>query len=211
MLAPFSAQVGLGTVFEPSYLRKSEFSRGPTFSKNLGPFFPQDAAQDGPRSTQDGSKIVLDHFFCVLIFRFDFGSFLVPFWCRFGLPNGSPGVRANLCSGPLGASKTVLGSSGFGSLVVLWFEIASFALLGSFWGRFWCSWGRFGAFGGFLTCFNRRFVVVSSCLWYRCVRCCFVLVFVVSCSLTHLLIYSSTHGPSTLSNPARRTARCAIK
>ena len=34
---------------------------------------------------------------------------------------------------------------------------------------------------------------------------------VVSCSLTHLLVYSSTHGPSALSDPARRTARCAIK
>ena len=42
---------------------------------------------------------------------------------------------------------------------------------------------------------------VSSCLWLRCVRCCFTLVFVVSCSLTHLLIYSSTHGPSRF-NPS---------
>ena len=76
---------------------------------------------------------------------------------------------------------------------------------------FGCSWGRFGAFLGSLRYLNRRFVVASLCLWFRCVRCCFVLVFVVSCSLTHLLIYSSTHGPSALSNPARRTARCAIK
>ena len=39
---------------------------------------------------------------------------------------------------------------------------------------------------------------VSSCLWLRCVRCCFVLVFVVLCSLTCLLIYSSTHQPMAL-------------
>ena len=32
----------------------------------------QDGTQDGPRSPQDGSKIVLDRFFCLLIFRFDF-------------------------------------------------------------------------------------------------------------------------------------------
>ena len=32
----------------------------------------QDGTQDGPRSTQDGSKIVLDRFFHLLIFRFDF-------------------------------------------------------------------------------------------------------------------------------------------
>ena len=32
----------------------------------------QDGTQDGPRSPQDGSKIVLDRFFFVLIFRFDF-------------------------------------------------------------------------------------------------------------------------------------------
>ena len=110
----------------------------------------------------------------------------------------------------MGGSKTVLGSTWLGSLVVLWFEFASFV-----WARFGvvfgCSWGRFGAFLGSLRCLNRRFVVASLCLWFRCVRCCFVLVFVVSCSLTHLLIYSSTHGPSALSNPARRTARCAIK
>ena len=89
---------------------------------------------------------------------------------------------------------------------VLLSSCGSRSLLCPSWARFGvvfgCSWGRFGAFGGSLRCLNRRFVVASLCLWFRCVRCCFVLVFVVSCSLTHLLIYSSTHGPWALSNPA---------
>ena len=55
----------------------------------------QDGAQDDPRSPQDVSKIVLDRFFRLLIFRFVFASFLVPCWCRFGLPNGAPGVPPN--------------------------------------------------------------------------------------------------------------------
>ena len=56
---------------------------------------PQDDTQNDPRSPQDGSKIVLDRVFRLLLFRFDFVSFSVPFWCRFGLPNGSPGVTPN--------------------------------------------------------------------------------------------------------------------
>ena len=69
---PWSAEVGPRTLFESSYLRKSDFSRNLTFSYGLGTFFPQDGAQDGPRSPQDRSKIVLDRFFFLLIFRFDF-------------------------------------------------------------------------------------------------------------------------------------------
>ena len=38
----------------------------------LGSKSAQDGTQDGPRSPQDGSKIVLDRIFFVLIFRFDF-------------------------------------------------------------------------------------------------------------------------------------------
>ena len=166
----------------------------------MRPKSAQDGTQDGPRSPQDGSKIVLDRFFCLLNFRFVFASFLVPFWCRFGLPNGSPGVRANRCSGPLGASKMVLKSSWFGSLVVLSFGIAFLVVLGSSWGRFWSSWaplrvvfgrsgGRFGAFSAFQLIDSTRQLITSSIQ----------------------LINSSTHGPSALSYPARRTARCAIK
>ena len=79
-----------------------------------------------------------------------FSSFLVPIWCRFGLPNGSLGGRANRGSGPLGASKTVLKSSWFGSLVVLSFGIAFLVVLGSSWGRFWALRGSFW-------CFSRHF------------------------------------------------------
>ena len=67
-------------------------------------------------------------------------------WCRFGLPNGSPGVRA--------ASKTVPGSSWFGSFFVLSFGIAFWVVLGSFWGRFWPLRGSFWCFFGSST---RRF------------------------------------------------------
>ena len=118
----------------------------------------QDGTQDGPRSPQDGSKIVLDRFFCLLNFRFVFASFLVPFWCRFGLPNGSPGVGANYANRPLGGSKTVLGSSWFGPFFVLRFGFVFWSLLGASWcllgvhlGSFWAfwkaSWGRFGVSG----------------------------------------------------------------
>ena len=99
-------------------------------------------------------------------------------------PLGPPG-RSRGCLGPLRWLSWGSGS-GFG------YSEASLGVV------LVCSWGRFGASGGFLRCFNRRFVVVSSCLWFRCVRCCFVLVFVVSCSLTYLLIYSSTHQPMAL-------------
>ena len=70
--APWSAQVGHGTVFVPSYHRKSDFhetSAGVMFGAFPG---PQESTQNDPRSTQDGSKIVLDQVFGLLIFRFDF-------------------------------------------------------------------------------------------------------------------------------------------
>ena len=46
-----------------------ETSAGVVFGAFPG---PQDGTQDDPRSPQDGSKIVLDRFFGLLIFRFDF-------------------------------------------------------------------------------------------------------------------------------------------
>ena len=53
----------------------------------------QDGTQDGPRSPQDGSKIVLDRLFGIFNYRFFFASFWVPFWCRFGLPNAPGKVK----------------------------------------------------------------------------------------------------------------------
>ena len=54
MLAPFSAQVGLGTVFESAYLRKSDCSRNITYVFLW--FWAQNDPKMGPRSTQDRSK-----------------------------------------------------------------------------------------------------------------------------------------------------------
>ena len=114
----------------------------------------------------------------------------------------------------LGGVKTVLGSTWLGFLVVLWFEIASFALLGSFWGRCWVLPGSFWCFFELLkvleSSFRRRFLVfmVSLCSLLFRPR---VRRFVFVNLSTYLLVYSSTHGPSTLSSAARRTARCAIK
>ena len=109
----------------------------------------QDGTQDGPRSPQDGSKIVLDRFFFVLIFRFDFGSFWDRFWCRFGLPNGAPGARLNFENRPRGGprrSQDRLGSVLFSSCrsgSLFW---SSWAPLRVVFGR---SGGRFGAFSAF--------------------------------------------------------------
>ena len=68
--------------------------------------------------------VCLDVGWIVEIFGADLASQMVP-----------QGCARTVLIGPLG-SKTVLKSPWFGSLVVLWFEIASFGLLGSFWGRF---------------------------------------------------------------------------
>ena len=109
-------------------------------------------------------------------------------------------MRASWWSGPWRRSKTVPRSSWFGPFFVLSFGIAFLVVLGSSWGRFWSSWaplrvvfgrsgGRFGAFSAFQLIDSTRQLINSSIQ----------------------LINSSTHGPSALSYPARRTARCAIK
>ena len=121
---------------------------------------PQESTQNDPRSTQDGSKIILDRVFRLLIFRFDFESFSVPFWCRFGLPNGPPGARLNLGNRPWEGSKSVLRSSWFGSLVVLSFGVAFLAVLGSFWGALGVVWVLFRRFNSSIQPINsssRRF------------------------------------------------------
>ena len=68
----FSARVGPGTVFESSYLQNNEFSPDITFPIIfLNVFTPNMAPPNDSRSLQDGSKIVLDPFFCLLLFCFD--------------------------------------------------------------------------------------------------------------------------------------------
>ena len=143
MLAPFSAQVGPGTVFEPSYLRKSEFSRNNTFSitcwPKLTPRWGQDRLKIAPRWVQDrlGSPFFRLEF--SLRFLIVLGSILVPFWP----PKWSPVGAAELCKSAGGRSKTVLGSSWFGPFFVLRFEITFLSLLGHSWGRFGRFWPRF--------------------------------------------------------------------
>ena len=115
------------------------------FWRLLGPFWPPfwallaaqigpSPAQEAPRSPQDGPKIVLDRFFLLLIFRFDFfmvlGSILVPFWPPKWAPGGAPILRESALGGP----KTVPRSSWFGPFFVLSFGIAFLVVLGSFWG-----------------------------------------------------------------------------
>ena len=96
-------------------------------------FSPKMAAQDGPRSTQDESKLVLDRVFCLLIFRFVFGSFLVPFWCHFRCQNGTPGC-ARTC-----------GLASWGGPSRSWDRLGSVLLSSCRSGSlFWPSWGRFG-------------------------------------------------------------------
>ena len=63
------------------------------FPMVFGVFSFKMVPQNDPRSLQDGSEIVLDRFFGLLFFRFDFGSFSASFWCRFGFQNGPLGVR----------------------------------------------------------------------------------------------------------------------
>ena len=130
-LAPFSAQVGLGTVFEPTYLQKSDFSRNSTFSNTFWPKWTprwgQDRPKIAPRWVQDrlGSP-----FFCLdfsLRCLIVFGSI----WYRFGVPNGAPGDAAEVRKSDRGRSKTVLGSSWFGPFFVLRFGTAFLGLLGA--------------------------------------------------------------------------------
>ena len=89
MLAPFSAQVGLGTVFESTYLRKSDFSRNITFSNGfwpkMTPRWGQDRPKIAPRWVQDrlGSPFFRLEF--SLRFLIVWGSILGPSWGSFSV------------------------------------------------------------------------------------------------------------------------------
>jgi len=129
MLAPFSAQVGPGTVFEPSYLRKSDFSRNITFSNGFLPKLTsrwgQDRPKIAPRRVQDRLGPLFFRLELSLRFLIVLGSVLLSFWAPKWLPGGAAEVRKSA----RGRSKTVLGSSWFGPFFVLRFRIAFSSLL----------------------------------------------------------------------------------
>ena len=158
-------------------------------------FSPKMAPQNDPRSPQDGSKIVLDRFFGLLIFRFDFGSFWGRFGCRFGLPNGAPGVTPNWGYPPIWGFQDGLG------IVLIRFS-RRLVVRDHFFGRLGVVLESFWGAPGVVLVLFRQFnssiqPINSSTRRFN--------------ASTHQLINSSSHGPSALSYPARRTARCAIK
>ena len=97
MLAPFSAQVGLGTILEPTYLRKSDLSRNITFSNGfwpkMTPRWGQDRPKIAPRRVQDRLGSPFFHFEFSLRCLIFFGTILVPIWP----PKWSPRGAAELC------------------------------------------------------------------------------------------------------------------
>ena len=123
----------------------------------MAPKTAQDRPKTGPRSSLIG--------FLTLEFSLRFlivlGSILVPFWP----PKWRPGGAAELGKSALGRSKTVLGSSWFGSFFVLRFGFAFLVLLDASWGRlgsllapFWAVLGSLGLIlklpGGHFGAFN---------------------------------------------------------
>ena len=124
------------------------------------------APQNEPRSLQDRSKIVLDRCFFILNVRFGSYLFWGRFWCRFGLPNGAPGVRVNWGYPPpweiQGGPEIVLVRSFFGLAIrdhffgllgASWSRFG--ASLASFWGHFEISWACFGSSVALLGSFLR--------------------------------------------------------
>ena len=144
-LGPWSAQAGSRTHFEPSYLRKSGCSQNTTFYKGLGRSFAQEGAprrpKIAPRWVQDRLGSLFVRLDLSLRFLIVLGSMLMPFWVPKWFPRGG---GANYANRPLGGSKTVLGSSGFGPFFVLRFGFVFWSLLGASWA---CTWGRSGPFG----------------------------------------------------------------
>ena len=123
---------------------KANFHETLRFPMVWGLFSPEVAGQNDPRSLQDGSEIVLDRFFGLLLFRLDFGSLSAPFWCRFGCPNRPEGWHQTRVFGPWGRLGAVPFSS-CGSGSPFW---SSWAPLGFVLGAKFGFLGRFGAFRG---------------------------------------------------------------
>ena len=122
----------------------------------------QDGTQDGPRSPQDGSKIVLDRVFCLSIFA----SFLDCFLFRFGADLSSQmtsrGRADSTAPAPWGESRRSwnrLGSVFLSSCLSGSLFWSSWAPLGVVFGR---SVGRFGAFSAFQLIDSTRQLINSS-------------------------------------------------
>ena len=111
---------------------------------------PKMVPPNDPRSLQDGSKIVLDRYFFLLIFRYDFRSFWVPFLVVLGCPNGPLEVT------PRGANRRAHVRVSVCVCVCLGSVLLSSCRLGSFFGRFGVVLGSFlGAPGVVLVLFRR--------------------------------------------------------
>ena len=156
-------------------------------------------AQDGgpgrpkiaPRRVQDRLGSVFFRLDFSLRFLIVLGSILVPFWPPKWAPRGARELVVWLLGAVQDGLEIVLVRSFF-RLVV---RDRFFGRLGVVWGSFW---GAPGVVLVLFRQFNSSILPVNSSTRR----------FNAS---THQLINSSSHGPSALSYPARRTARCAIK
>ncbi len=106
------------------------------------------AAQNDPIWLQDRSWTVLDHFFCLWIFRFVFESFSAPSWTCFGRHNDPWEAYESQEIGAGGGFKTVLRSSWSASFFILQFLFAFLVLLGSSWSRFMVLQASFSELSG---------------------------------------------------------------
>jgi len=152
-----------GMLSDRCHYQRVTCSRDIMFFFNGFPYsFTQDGEQHIPRSLQDfpGQRIIPKHRCtticeeprCLLVF----GSILVPFW----VPKWPPLAT----DGPLGGSKTALGSSWFRPLTVLGFEFVflAFELL---WGRFGILLGPFwSASSSLSSALTGRFGILDACI-----------------------------------------------
>ena len=168
-----------------------ETSAGVVPERFQGPKMAPKTAQDRPKTDPRSSWIVFLTLDFSLRFWIVFGSIWVSLWP----PKWCPWGGSKLGLGPLEAIQDGL------EIVLVRFSCRLVVREG-FFGRFGLLLGSFlGAPGDVFVVF-RHFnssiqPVNSSTRRFN--------------SSTHQLINSSTHGPSALSYPARRTARCAIK
>ena len=206
ILAPWSAQDGPRTVFESFQLRKSDFSKNITFSNvfliNFHPRWRPRRPKIAPRRVLGRLGSLFGHLEFSLRCWIAFGSVLVSFWVPKWCPWGGTKLGVPPTPGDPRWSWDRLGSvlfSSCGSGSLFW---SSWAPLGVVFGRLGLLLGSFLAAPGVVLVLLRHFNSLIQPVNSSTRRCN---------SSTYQLINSSTHGPSTLSYPARRTARCAIK